>query len=97
MGKCGRGEGCDLCVHEVDLHKDFTILTGTRPDVVEVFFFHEYGRRVGMVPRSSLKGGKKQTDGGENNKKHKHNPKTPKTTTKGPQPSLHHHVVFSLC
>ena len=22
------------------------------------FFFHEYGRRVGMVPRSSLKGGK---------------------------------------
>ena len=24
----------------------------------ETFFFHEYGRRVGMVPRSSLKGGK---------------------------------------
>ena len=24
------------CVHEVDLHKAFTILTGTRPDVVEV-------------------------------------------------------------
>ena len=23
-----------------------------------IFFFHEYGRRVGMVPRSSLKGGK---------------------------------------
>ena len=23
-----------------------------------MFFFHEYGRRVGMVPRSSLKGGK---------------------------------------
>ena len=23
-----------------------------------VFFFHEYGRRVGMVPKSSLKGGK---------------------------------------
>ena len=26
--------------------------------VSESFFFHEYGRRVGMVPRSSLKGGK---------------------------------------
>ena len=24
----------------------------------DTFFFHEYGRRVGMVPRSSLKGGK---------------------------------------
>ena len=23
-----------------------------------IFFFHEYGRRVGMVPRSSLKEGK---------------------------------------
>ena len=24
----------------------------------KTFFFHEFGRRVGMVPRSSLKGGK---------------------------------------
>ena len=26
--------------------------------LASVFFFHEYGRRVGMVPRSSLKEGK---------------------------------------
>ena len=25
-----------ISVHEVDLHKAFTILTGTRPDIVEV-------------------------------------------------------------
>ena len=43
--------------------------------------FHEYGRRVGMVPRSSLKK-EKQSNGGENNKNHNHNPKT---TTKDPQ------------
>ena len=28
--------GCDLCAHEVDFHKAFTILTGPRPDIVEV-------------------------------------------------------------
>ena len=29
------------------------------------FFFHEYGRRVGGVPRSSLKGKETQQDDGE--------------------------------
>ena len=35
-GQMWKKEGCDLCVHEVDLHKAFTIFTGTRPDIVEV-------------------------------------------------------------
>ena len=30
----------------------------TRAVARKAFFFHEYGRRVGMVPRSSLKEGK---------------------------------------
>ena len=34
------------------------ILTSTQSTSNGAFFFHEYGRRVGMVPRSSLKGGK---------------------------------------
>ena len=29
-----------------------------KPQWVELLFFHEYGRRVGMVSSSSLKGGK---------------------------------------
>ena len=57
-------------------------------------FFHEYGRRVGMVSRSSLKGGK-------NSLMVEKRTRTPNTTqTKQPKahrPSLHHHVVFSLC
>ena len=36
MGKCGREDRCDLCAHEVDLHKAFAILTDLRPDIVEV-------------------------------------------------------------
>ena len=36
VGKCGREQGCDFCAHEVDLHKSFAILTGPRPDIVEV-------------------------------------------------------------
>ena len=58
------------------------------------FFFHEYGRRVGMVPRSSLKGGK-------NSLMVEKRTRTPNTTqTKQPKahrPSLHHHEVFPLC
>ena len=38
-----------------------------------VFFFHECGRRVGGVPRSSLKGKETQHDEGEKNTS---NPKT---------------------
>ena len=36
------------------------LVSRARPPVnpSDTFFFHEYGRRVGMVPRSSLKGGK---------------------------------------
>ena len=56
--------------------------------------FHEYGRRVGMVPRSSLKGGK-------NSLMVEKRTRRPNTTqTKQPKahrPSLHHHVVFPLC
>ena len=58
------------------------------------FVFHEYGRRVGMVPRSSLKGGK-------NSLMVEKRTRTPNTTqTKQPKAhrqSLHHHVVFPLC
>ena len=60
-------------------------------------FFHEYGRRVGMVPRSSLKGGKvsrmveKKTRTTNNKKPTEHK------TKKAHRPRLHHHVVFPLC
>ena len=40
------------------------------------FFFHEYGRRVGMVPRSSLKEGKKRQMVEKGTKTPKNNPKT---------------------
>ena len=55
------------------------------------FFFHEHGRRVGMVPRS----------GGKNSlmveKITRTTNTTQKNTTKGPKPSHHHHAVFPLC
>ena len=35
---------------------------------------HEYGRRVGMVPRSSFEGREEQSDGGEKNKDNQNNP-----------------------
>ena len=57
-------------------------------------FFHEYGRRVGMVPRSSLKEGK-------NSQMVEKRTRTTKTTqtkqTAAHRPSLHHLVVFPLC
>ena len=57
------------------------------------FFSHEYGRRVGMVPRSSLKEGK-YNYGGE---KDKDNPTTDQTKpTTAHRPRLHHQVVFPL-
>ena len=54
------------------------------------FFFHECGRRVGMVHTSSLKKGRK-ADGGERNE----DPKKP-TQNQTPKPAgrLHHLVVF---
>ena len=59
-------------------------------------FFHEYGRRVGMVPRSSLKGGKvsrmvEKITRTTNKKTTEHK------TKKAHRPRLHHHVVFPLC
>ena len=58
------------------------------------FFFHEYGRRVGMVPRSSLKEGK-------NSQMVEKRTKTPKPnqhqqTPQARRPKLHHLVVFPL-
>ena len=58
------------------------------------FFFHEYGRRVGMVPRSSLKEGKVSR---MVEKITRTTTKTQKPQTKAHRPSLHHHVVFPLC
>ena len=53
---------------------------GLCEELSEGFFFHEYGRRVGMVPRSSLKEGK-------NRQMVEKGTKTPKPTqTKHPSP-----------
>ena len=57
-------------------------------------FFHEYGRRVGMVPRSSLKGGKNSL---MVEKITRTTTTTQKPQPKAHRPSLHHHVVFPLC
>ena len=48
-------------------------------------FFHEYGRRVGMVPRSSLKEGKKRQMVEKGTKTPKTNPK-PNTQARRPTP-----------
>ena len=68
-------------------------LPSPRESVLQArFFFHEYGRRVGMVPRSSLKEGK-------NNQMVEKGTKTPKPTkpnTQARRPKLHHLVVFPL-
>ena len=52
------------------------------PDLV---FSHEYGRRVGMVPRSSLKEGKKRQMVEKGTKTPKTNPK-PNTQARRPTP-----------
>ena len=61
------------------------------------FFFHEYGRRVGMVPRSSLKGGKNSLMAEKRTRKPNttQNKQTPQP--RAHRPCLHHHVVFPLC
>ena len=64
-------------------------------------FFHERGRRVGGVPRSSLKGKETQHDEGE---KYTSNPKTKQkthqtkkqNTTKGQRPIPPHLDAFPL-
>ena len=53
-----------------------TSLAVTDADMAEEDFFHEYGRRVGMVPRSSLKEGKKRQMVEKGTKTPKANPKT---------------------
>ena len=64
------------------------------------FFFHEYGRRVGGVPRSSMKGKETRHDEGEKNTS---NPKSktktkqePQTQPKGQRPNPPHQKVFPL-
>ena len=49
------------------------------------FFFHEYGRHVGMVPRSSLKGGKNSLMVEKGTEKPNTKPNKQNTTTQGPQ------------
>ena len=46
-----------LAVH-VPMNPEEIVPEGAFAGVPRLFFFHEYGRRVGMVPRSSLKEGK---------------------------------------
>ena len=59
-------------------------------DSGEKFFFHECGRRVGMVPRSSLKEGKK----GRWWRKERRPQKPTQNQTPKPAGRLHHLVVF---
>ena len=61
------------------------------------FFFHEYGRRVGMVPRSSLKEGK-NSQMVEKRTRTTNNPtkNQPEPNTQARRPKLHHLVVFPL-
>ena len=56
-------------------------------------FFHEYGRRVGMVPRSSLKEGKNRQMVEKGTETPKNNPKP---NTQARRQKLHHLVVFPL-
>ena len=78
-------QGC-TALQYLDLGKKgqgSTNLNGSLPDccfleagIVALFFFHEYGRRVGMVPRSSLKEGKKDRWWRKERRPQKTNPKT---------------------
>ena len=61
------------------------------------FFFHEYGRRVGMVPRSSLKGGKNSLMVEKRTRKPNTTQNQPTPQPRAHRPCLHHHVVFPLC
>ena len=56
----------------------------------QLFFFHEYGRRVGMVRRSSLKGGKNSLMV----RKEQGHPTQPNQTTQSPQAESS--IVFPL-
>ena len=58
-------------------------------------FFPRVRTPCGHGAQVIVEGREKQSDGGEKNKDHKHNPKKPQQ--KAHRPSLHHHVVFPLC
>ena len=79
---------------EGPLSCDYNEAQKVSKDTLRVFFFHEYGRRVGMVPRSSLKGGKNSL---VVEKRTRTTNTTQNTQPKAHKPSLHHHVVFPLC
>ena len=62
------------------------------PIIMLCFFFHEYGRRVGGVPRSSMKGKETQHDEGEKNtsnpKSQTNQTRTPNTKARGRIPLI---------
>ena len=62
-----------------------------------LIFFHEYGRRVGMVPRSSLKGGKNSLMVEKRTRKPNNTQNKQPPQPRAHRPCLHHHVVFPLC
>ena len=75
-------------------------LAATNPVSPPIVFFHEYGRRVGMVPRSSLKEGKYNQMVEKRTKTTQQQTKNPTTNQTKPttahRPRLHHQVVFPL-
>ena len=70
---------------QLTAHVALASLLPLKRSFVEAFFFHEYGRRVGMVPRSSLKEGKKRQMVEKGTKTPKTNPK-PNTQARRPTP-----------
>ena len=78
-----RAETHSLGSQQFEWRKGWSVLVhlACRP----LFFFHEYGRRVGMVPRSSLKEGKKRQMVEKGTKTPKTNP-TPNTQARRPTP-----------
>ena len=73
-------EACRCCARSVPV-----VRTRILSDPLFGFFFHEYGRRVGMVPRSSLKGGKNSQMVEKGTEKPNTTPNKQNTTTQGPE------------
>ena len=61
---------------------------------MQSFFFPRVRTPCGHGAQVMVEGREEQSDGGEKNKDHKHNPKQ---TTKSPQAESPHHAVFPLC
>ena len=56
---CAAVDACMSPCHDATIQNPQIALVNVESVVLQLtFFFHEYGRRVGMVPRSSLKEGK---------------------------------------